>query len=90
MPFSIDNQEMMRQIIVDNYQNPRNYQEVTDPRYITIHMDSASCIDDIYVHVLIEGGLIKIRKGESAEGYHQSLIDISPEMVIEKLEQLLK
>ncbi len=59
MPFSIDNQEMMRQIIVDNYQNPRNYQEVTDPRYITIHMDSASCIDDIYVHVLIEGGLIK-------------------------------
>lgn len=39
---------------------------------------------------LIEGGLIKIRKGESAEGYHQSLIDIQPEMVLEKLAELLK
>ena len=34
---------------------------------------------------LIEGGLIKIRKGETAEGYHQSLIDIQPEMVMEAL-----
>lgn len=39
---------------------------------------------------LIEGGLIKIRKGESAEGYHQSLIDIQPEMVLAKLTELLK
>lgn len=38
---------------------------------------------------LIEGGLIKIRKGEGAEGYHQSLIDIQPEMVMEKLAELL-
>lgn len=38
---------------------------------------------------LIEGGLIKIRKGEAAEGYHQSLIDIAPEMVLEKLQELL-
>ncbi|EXI61342.1 lipopolysaccharide heptosyltransferase II [Mannheimia granulomatis] len=38
---------------------------------------------------LIEGGLIKIRKGEGAEGYHQSLIDISPEMVMAKLSELL-
>ena len=38
---------------------------------------------------LIEGGLIKIRKGEAAEGYHQSLIDIQPEMVMEKLLQKL-
>lgn len=38
---------------------------------------------------LIEGGLIKIRKGEGAEGYHQSLIDITPEMVMAKLGELL-
>ncbi|QLB19589.1 lipopolysaccharide heptosyltransferase II [Mannheimia granulomatis] len=38
---------------------------------------------------LIEGGLIKIRKGEGAEGYHQSLIDLSPEMVMAKLSELL-
>lgn len=39
---------------------------------------------------LIEGGLIKVRKGQdSEEGYHQSLIDISPDLVFEKLTQLL-
>lgn len=38
---------------------------------------------------LIEGGLIKIRKGNSEQGYHQSLIDISPEMVFEKIQLIL-
>ena len=59
MPFSLNDPEIMRQIIVDNYQNPRNFEDVKDPRYITIHMDSASCIDDIYIHVLIEDGVVK-------------------------------
>lgn len=59
MPFSIDNQEILREIIVDNYQNPRNYQDVKDPSYITIHMDSASCIDDIYIHLLVEDKMVK-------------------------------
>ncbi|MDP8080032.1 lipopolysaccharide heptosyltransferase II [Phocoenobacter skyensis] len=38
---------------------------------------------------LIDGGLIKIRKGEAEEGYHQSLIDIQPEQVLGELEKLL-
>lgn len=38
---------------------------------------------------LIEGGLIKIRKGDDVQGYHQSLIDITPEMVLEKLYTLI-
>lgn len=53
MPFSLNDPEIMRQIIVDNYQNPRNKKETNDPSYITIHMDSASCIDDIYIQVKI-------------------------------------
>lgn len=58
MPFSIDQNEMMREIIVDNYKNPRNFSMTNDPSYITIHMDSASCIDDIYIQVKIENGVI--------------------------------
>lgn len=54
----------------------------TSPQYTPPLSDKAVIIR------LIEGGLIKIRKGDSAEGYHQSLIDISPEMVMEKLEGL--
>lgn len=55
----------------------------TSPEYTPPLSDKAVIIR------LIEGGLIKIRQGESAEGYHQSLIDIQPEMVLEKLSSLL-
>ncbi len=48
----------MREIIMDNYQNPRNVAVVDDKNYITIHMDSASCIDDIYIQVLIKDGKV--------------------------------
>ncbi|MGC7590325.1 lipopolysaccharide heptosyltransferase II [Bisgaard Taxon 46] len=56
----------------------------TSPTYTPPLSDQAIIIR------LIEGGLIKVRKGkDSAEGYHQSLIDIQPEMVLEKLTELL-
>lgn len=56
----------------------------TSPTYTPPLSDKAIIIR------LIEGGLIKVRKGkDSAEGYHQSLIDIQPEMVLEKLTGLL-
>lgn len=56
----------------------------TSPQYTPPLSDKAVIIR------LIEGGLMKIRKGaDSAEGYHQSLIDITPAMVMEKLEMLL-
>lgn len=55
----------------------------TSPQYTPPLSDKAVIIR------LIDGGLIKIRKGDGAEGYHQSLIDIQPEMVMEKLNELL-
>lgn len=55
----------------------------TSPQYTPPLSDKAVIIR------LIDGGLIKIRRGESAEGYHQSLIDISPELVLEKLQTLI-
>lgn len=61
MPFSLSN-EMMREIILDHYKNPRNKEEIKDDRYITIHMDSASCIDDIYLYILIENNIVKDMK----------------------------
>lgn len=46
--------------------------------------------DKVKILRLISGGLIKVRKSkDSQEGYHQSLIDIQPEMVITALDELL-
>lgn len=55
----------------------------TSPQYTPPLSDKAVIIR------LIEGGLIKVRKGDKDGGYHQSLIDISPEMAMEKLTELL-
>ncbi|MDG6342279.1 lipopolysaccharide heptosyltransferase II [Glaesserella parasuis] len=55
----------------------------TSPQYTPPLSKSAAIIR------LIEGGLIKIRKGEGQDGYHQSLIDIQPEMVLDKLNNKL-
>lgn len=55
----------------------------TSPQYTPPLSDKAVIIR------LIEGGLIKVRKGDKEGGYHQSLIDITPEMALEKLQSLL-
>jgi len=55
----ISDKNIMRAIIMDNYENPRNKHEANDPSYKTIHMDSASCIDNIYIQVLLENNTIK-------------------------------
>ena len=58
MHFSLNN-EMMREIIMDHYANPRNKKETDDVRYQTVFMDSTSCIDKIYIQALIEDDILK-------------------------------
>lgn len=57
MPFSY-NPAMMREIIMDHYQNPRNKRETNDPTYQTIYMDSTSCIDKIHVQAKVENNIL--------------------------------
>ena len=53
MPFSND-PSLMREIILDHYQYPRNKKKPTTDDYLSIHMDSASCIDDFYIYIKVE------------------------------------
>lgn len=53
-----DDPELMREIMVDHYKFPRCRKEVDDPAYATVHMDSASCIDDVYIQVRVADGKI--------------------------------
>lgn len=50
---------MIRQIIMDHYEYPRNKSLINDQRYIKVNLDSLSCIDNIDIQVLIEEETIK-------------------------------
>lgn len=49
---------VLRSIIMDHYEYPRNHELKEDDRYVKKHMASESCIDDIHVQALIEDGKI--------------------------------
>ena len=58
MPISI-NPQMMREIIMDHYNNPIHKEVPTDlTGYKKIRMDSDTCIDDITIYLKIEGDKI--------------------------------
>lgn len=57
MPILYD-ANLMRQIIMDHYQYPRNKKLTHLPNYSSIRMDSEGCVDDITLEVLIENGVL--------------------------------
>ena len=50
---------VLRQIIIDHYQYPRNHQLTKAEGYVEKHMASDSCIDDIYVQGKVEDGVVQ-------------------------------
>ena len=54
-----DDPMMIRQVILDHYQYPRNKGLTNDFRYGKVRMNSESCVDDINVEMLVEDGVIK-------------------------------
>lgn len=51
--------ELKRNIILDNYQNPSNRKRIDDNKYIKLNTRSNSCIDNIDLYLLIENNIIK-------------------------------
>lgn len=50
---------ILRQIIMDHYEYPRNHELTKEKGYQQRHMASDSCIDDIYVQAKIHGDTIE-------------------------------
>jgi len=57
MPISLDSMTM-RQIIMDHYEHPHNKRTPQGSDYSSIHMDSVSCVDNIYVYMKVENGIV--------------------------------
>lgn len=54
-----NNPQLMRAIIMDHYQNPRNKQTPSNLQdYRSIHMNSTACVDDIWVYLKIENNIV--------------------------------
>ncbi len=49
---------VLRSIIMDHYEYPRNHELQDDPQYVQKHMASESCIDDIVVQAKLAEGKI--------------------------------
>lgn len=50
---------VLRQVIMDHYEYPRNHILTKDQGYCEKHMASDSCIDDIYVQSKINNGVVE-------------------------------
>ena len=51
--------KLKREIILENYQNPKNKGLLNDESYIKINMNNESCIDEVNLEVKIENDIIK-------------------------------
>lgn len=81
---SLDNM-MLRQIIMDHYENPRNHELVEDDSYKKVNMDSETCIDNIDIQAKIENGVIEdIRLDGEACAICTSSTSIMTELLIGK------
>ena len=54
-----DNPSLIREIIMDHYEYPRNKKLKNDEKYVKVNLDSESCIDNIDLEVLVENNVIK-------------------------------
>lgn len=53
------NDDLKRDIIMDNYQNPANRETISDDKYIYVNSNNSSCIDNIDLWIKIEDNVIK-------------------------------
>lgn len=52
-------ENLKREVILDNYTNPANKQKIEDSKYIAVNTNNSSCIDNIDLWVLVEDDTIK-------------------------------
>ena len=50
---------LKREIIIDNYQNPLNKELIDDNSYLSVNQASESCIDNLDFMMKVEDGIIK-------------------------------
>lgn len=85
---SLDNPQILREIIMDHYTNPRNRGLVEDDSYKKVNMNSETCIDDLDIQVKFNGDTIEdVRYDGEACAICTSSTSIMSELVIGKTKE---
>jgi SUF system FeS assembly protein, NifU family len=88
---SLDNPMILREIIMDHYQNPRNRGLVDDDSYKKVNMNSETCIDNLDIQVKLDGDKIEdVRYDGEACAICTSSTSIMSELVIGKTKEEAK
>lgn len=88
---SLDNPQLLREIIMDHYDHPRNRGLVDDESYQKVNMNSETCIDDLDIQVKFDGDKIAdLRYDGEACAICTSSTSIMSELVIGKTKEEAK
>ena len=88
---SLDNPQILREIIMDHYDHPRNRGLVEDETYKKVNMNSDTCIDDLDIQVKFDGDKIAdVRYDGEACAICTSSTSIMSELVIGKTKEEAK
>lgn len=82
---SLDDPQLLREIIMDHYGNPRNRGLVDDDSYLKVNMNSSTCIDNLDIQAKFNGDVIEdVRYDGEACAICTSSTSIMSELVIGK------
>lgn len=88
---SLDNPQLLREIIMDHYDHPRNRGLVDDESYQKVNMNSETCIDDLDIQVKFDGDkIVDLRYDGEACAICTSSTSIMSELVIGKTKEEAK
>ena len=88
---SLDDPQLLREIIMDHYDHPRNRGLVEDETYKKVNMNSDTCIDDLDIKVKFDGDKIAdVRYDGEACAICTSSTSIMSELVIGKTKEEAK
>ena len=83
--------DLKREVILDNYSNPSNRGRVDNKDYIYVNSNNSSCIDNIDLYILIENNTIKDIKfdGEACAISTASTSIMTKELIGKTLDEAL-
>ena len=88
---SLDDPQLLREIIMDHYDHPRNRGLVEDETYKKVNMNSDTCLDDLDIQVKFDGDKIAdVRYDGEACAICTSSTSIMSELVIGKTKEEAK